>query len=125
MKRVTGVGGVFITSKDPARLSARYAKHPGFQPDPGHGGVSLYWHEDKRDNPFTAWAIFPAESNYFDPSPAPFMINFRVTDLDRLLETPSAEGAAIDPNREDCDYGRFAWIFDPDGNNIELWEPPK
>ena len=95
MQRVTGVGGVFITSKDPARPSARYAKHPGLQPDPAHGGVSLHWREDERADP------------------------------EALLEALSAGGAAIDPKREDYGYGRFARIFDPDGSKIELWEPSK
>ncbi len=112
MQRVTGIGGVFIKSKDPARLSAWYAKHLGLQPDPAHGGVALYWCDDKGSNPFTAWAIFPAESSYFDPSQAPFMINFRVTDLDALLKKLTAEGVLIDPKREDHEYGRFAWVYD-------------
>jgi catechol 2,3-dioxygenase-like lactoylglutathione lyase family enzyme len=125
MQRVTGVGGVFIKSRDPERLYAWYEKHLGLKQHPEHGGVALHWNEDQRYDPLTAWAVFPADSNYFDPSPAPFMINYRVADLDALLEALCAEGVAIDPQREDSDYGRFAWIFDPDGNKIELWEPLK
>ena len=73
----------------------------------------------------TAWSIFSRESKYFDPSRSGFMVNYRVDDLDALLEALRAEGVWIDPKREDYDYGRFAWIMDPDGNRIELWEPPK
>jgi predicted enzyme related to lactoylglutathione lyase len=73
----------------------------------------------------TAWSIFGKNSKYFDPSRASFMINYRVDDLDALLEALRAEGVEVDPKREDYDYGRFAWITDPEGNKIELWEPPK
>jgi predicted enzyme related to lactoylglutathione lyase len=69
----------------------------------------------------TVWALFEKHSKYFEPSSAPFMLNYRVEDLDALR----AEGVQIDPKREDFDYGRFAWITDPEGNKIELWEPPK
>jgi predicted enzyme related to lactoylglutathione lyase len=74
----------------------------------------------------TVWSIFPRKSTYFGPEPSPFMINYRVHDLDGLLQAlKEEEGVEIDPHREDYDYGRFAWIKDPDGNRIELWEPPK
>jgi catechol 2,3-dioxygenase-like lactoylglutathione lyase family enzyme len=73
---------------------------------------------------FTVWSVFPSDSTYFDPSAAPFMINYIVDDLDALLAKLSQSGVRIDPKREDYDYGRFAWIYDPDGNKIELWEPP-
>jgi predicted enzyme related to lactoylglutathione lyase len=73
----------------------------------------------------TVWAVFPSASKYFDPSRSSFMINYRVEDLDRLLEELKREGVEIDPHREDYEYGRFAWIMDPDGNRIELWQPPK
>lgn len=71
----------------------------------------------------TLWSIFDADTRSFDHSPAPFKINYRVDDLDALLEVLRAEGVEIDPKREDYDYGRFAWIMDPEGNRIELWEP--
>jgi len=71
------------------------------------------------------WSVFPHYTKYFDPSRCPFMIDYRVDDLDALLEALKKEGVPIDPHREDYDYGRFAWIMDPDGNRIELWEPKK
>jgi predicted enzyme related to lactoylglutathione lyase len=72
----------------------------------------------------TVWSIFSRDSKYFDPSRAGFMFNFRVTDLDGLLAALRAEGVTVDDKREEYDYGRFAWIVDPEGNRIELWEPP-
>jgi predicted enzyme related to lactoylglutathione lyase len=70
------------------------------------------------------WSVFSQSSSYFDPSKAPFMINYMVDDLDAFLNKMKARGVQIDPKRESHAYGRFAWIFDPDGNKIELWEPP-
>lgn len=104
-----------------------YEKHLGLVPEPHGEGVSLRWRD--LDNPeqigLTAWSVFPADTKHFDPSRAPFMINYRVDDLDALFDALRAEGVQIDPKREDYDYGRFAWIMDPEGNRIELWEPPK
>ena len=74
---------------------------------------------------FTAWSIFKEDTTYFQPSTQPFMLNFRVENLDELVEALRAEEVWIDPKREDYDYGRFAWIMDPEGNRIELWEPPR
>ena len=73
----------------------------------------------------TAWSIFPQTTKFFGAGKAGFMVNYRVDDLDALLEELKKSGIEIDPHREDYDCGRFAWITDPDGNRIELWEPPK
>ena len=127
MKRVTGIGGIFFKAKDKKNMYEWYEKHLGLKPEPHGEGVSLRWRD--LDHPeqigLTAWSVFPEDTKYFDPSHAPFMINYRVDDLDALLEALRAEGVQIDPKREDYDYGRFAWIMDPEGNRIELWEPPK
>lgn len=127
MKRVTGIGGVFFKSDDPEKLYRWYEKHLGVMREPNGQGVAFHWRDadDSEKKGFTAWSIFPRESKYFDPSPAGHMINYRVEDLDALLEVLKEEGVEIDPHREDYDYGRFAWITDPEGNRIELWEPPK
>lgn len=126
MQRVTGIGGVFIQSKDPERLYAWYERHLGVKRDPAAGGSVVFnWRDDAGGDGMTVWSIFPENSPYFHPSRANFMINYRVADIDALLEVLRAEGVEIDPKREDFDYGRFAWIMDPDGNRIELWEPPK
>jgi len=124
MERVTGIGGIFFKSDDPAKLCRWYQKHLGIQAEPPHGTMFEWKQNDGRPGG-TAWSIFPRDTKYFDPSRVPFMVNYRVDDLDALLEALRAEGVWIDPKREDSDYGRFAWIMDPDGNRIELWEPPK
>lgn len=123
--KVIGIGGVFLKSADQKRLSAWYADQLGIQQDT-HGGHFKWrsFEEPEREN-LTAWSVFPAASTYFDPSGAPFMINYIVDDLDAILAKLEANGVRIDPKREDYDYGRFAWIFDLDGNKVELWEPAK
>ena len=100
-----------------------YAKHLGLA-DSGHG-VMLPWRE--KDNPeseqMTIWSIFPGNTKYFEPGPASFMVNYIVDDLEALLDRLAKDGVHIDPKRQDASYGRFAWIYDPDGNKIELWQP--
>jgi predicted enzyme related to lactoylglutathione lyase len=72
----------------------------------------------------TVWTIFPAKSTYFDPSTAPFMINYRVPDLARVRAELKAEGCMVDERIEESEYGKFGWVMDPEGNRLELWEPP-
>jgi predicted enzyme related to lactoylglutathione lyase len=126
MKRVTGIGGVFFKSDDPEKMYEWYETHLGIKRD-ADGYIGFRWrgHPDTSEQGMTGWSIFKRSAPYFDPSRATFMINYRVDDLDALLEALHAEGVEIDPKREDYDYGRFAWITDPEGNKIELWEPPK
>jgi predicted enzyme related to lactoylglutathione lyase len=127
MKRVTGIGGIFFKSDDPERLYQWYESHLGIERDSGDTAAAFKWREinDAEEKGMTVWSIFPRDTKYFDPSRSRFMINYRVDDLDRLLKVLKEEGVQIDPHREDYDYGRFAWIMDPDGNRIELWEPRK
>ena len=91
--------------------------------DSGPDGKMFHWRASEAPSAehLTVWSIFPGDSKYYD---APFMINYIVEDLDALLERLQAEGVSIDPKRENFDYGRFAWIYDSDGNKVELWEPP-
>ena len=124
MRRVTGIGGIFFKAKDPSALYAWYEKHLGIRQETEGFGVSFQWKDDHDGSGMTIWSIFKAESKYFDPSPSPFMINFRVDNLDALMEALKSEGVEIDTKRDEADYGKFAWIFDPEGNKIELWEPP-
>ena len=121
--RILGIGGVFFKSGNPDQMREWYSKHLGLA-DKG-GGVMLPWREqdDPQKEHVTVWTIFPASAKYFDPSTAPFMINYIVDDLDALLDRLKQEGVKIDPKRMDESYGRFAWIYDPDGNKIELWQP--
>jgi predicted enzyme related to lactoylglutathione lyase len=127
MKRVTGIGGIFFKAEHPEQLYQWYEKHLGIKREAHGQGAMLHWRED--ENPerrgVTTWSIFSRQTKYFEPSQAPFMLNYRVDNLDALLEALRAEGVAIDPKRDDSEYGRFAWITDPEGNKIELWEPPK
>ena len=125
MKRVTGVGGVFLKSKDPAKLYRWYEEHLGVGGSPESPAI-FHWREkeDPEKEGMTIWSIIPEASTYFDPSASNFMINYRVADLDALLESLRAEGVPIDEKREQSEYGKFAWITDLDGNRIELWEPP-
>ncbi len=124
MGRVTGLGGLFFKAEDPEALYAWYEKHLGLKRG-SNQAVTFRWrqHDDKEKEGMTVWAIFPKTTRYFDPSRASFMMNVRVADLDVLLKVLKEEGIEIDPHREDYEYGRFAWIVDPEGNRIELWEP--
>lgn len=122
MGRVTGLGGVFFKSDDPERLYAWYEKHLGLKRE--EGGVFFRWRDKDGAAGTTVWAIFDKDTKYFDPSAAPFMFNYRVDKLDPLLERLRAQGVQVDERREDSEYGRFAWVTDPQGNRIELWEPP-
>jgi predicted enzyme related to lactoylglutathione lyase len=122
MKRVVGLGGIFIKSKDPKALYEWYRRHLGIESSADGSGAM--WAADHSDVPvFNVWAVFPHDSNYFAPSQSPFMINFRVDDLDALLKTLREEGVQVDDKVEDYDYGKFGWIVDPEGNRVELWEP--
>jgi predicted enzyme related to lactoylglutathione lyase len=127
VKRVTGIGGIFFKAENPGKLYKWYEEHLGIKSEPNGAGAMLHWRED--DNPerrgMTIWSLFDKNTKYFEPSRAPFMLNYRVEDLDALLALLRAEGVEVDPKREVYDYGRFAWITDPEGNKIELWEPPK
>jgi predicted enzyme related to lactoylglutathione lyase len=124
MKRVIGIGGVFFKAKDPESLRAWYQKHLGLEPD-AYGGVVFHCpaSEAAQQTAQTVWSLFPSDTNYFEPSSAPFMINYRVENLAALREQLKDEGVEVDERTEEYEYGRFGWITDPEGNRIELWEP--
>ena len=124
MKRVIGIGGVFFKSRNPAEVIAWYEKHLGMKPR--EGGVVFEWKQaDRPDRPGqTVWSPFKADTDYFEPSREPYMINYLVEDLEALLAALTEEGIHIE-RREDSEYGRFAWIMDPEQRRIELWEPPQ
>ena len=124
-QRVTGIGGVFFKSRDSEAVSQWYARHLGVPYRAGEGAAFRWADDPQLDGGMTIWSAFPADTTYFNPSPAPLMINFCVSNLDALLAQLSSEGVRIDEKREDHEYGRFAWIYDPEGNKIELWEPLK
>nr|UXE46087.1 hypothetical protein Hi04_10k_c5653_00002 [uncultured bacterium] len=116
--RIIGIGGIFFKSANEQQMKEWYAQHLGFA-DSGYG-VTLPWRE--KDNPdreqITIWSIFPGNTRYFEPSAASFMVNYIVDDLDALLARLAKEGIHIDPKRQDESYGRFAWIYDPDGGSV-------
>ena len=124
MNRVTGIGGIFFKSKDPDKLYKWYEDHLGIQRQPYVGHIFEWKEADSGAEGQTVWALFPPGSKKFDPSPAGFMLNYRVADMEALISALQHEGVAIQ-GREDGDYGKFAWIMDPEGNRVELWEPPK
>ena len=123
MKRVIGIGGVFFKARDPEKLRAWYQQHLGLEFD-NYGSVVFGCpdEEEQRKSAQTVWSLFPSDTKYFDPSKAPFMINYRVENLASLLEQLRNEGVEVDERMEEYEYGRFGWIMDPEGNRIELWE---
>jgi predicted enzyme related to lactoylglutathione lyase len=123
--RVTGLGGVFFKAQDKQRMIAWYRDRLGIDVQSWGGTVFEWRHLNAPDQKgATAWSIFDAKSKKFDPSPSSFMLNYIVADLDGLLAALKAEGVEVDPNVQDSEYGKFAWIMDPEGNRIELWQPP-
>jgi len=123
MARVTGIGGVFLRSKDPKAMAKWYSENLGITLSDFNGTGFQWADEVPVDTGMTAWSAFPQDTSYFGDGPQQAMINYRVDDLDSLLATLSAAGVWIDPKREDYAYGRFAWIKDCDGNRLELWQP--
>jgi predicted enzyme related to lactoylglutathione lyase len=117
--KAVGVGGVFLRARDPEKLSAWYAQHLGI---PSQDGGSLAF-DGPESAGMTVFAHFPADTRYFGEGTQQAMVNFRVDDLDQLLVQLAAAEVRIDPHREDYSYGRFAWIWDPEGNRVELWQP--
>ena len=124
MAKVTGIGGVFFkTTGDKAALVEWYRKHLGM-PLEDWGGAILRWPDDTaEDRGLTVWSLAGKDSKWFSPSTSSFMINYRVDDLDQLLEQLRAAGVEIVQGPESAENGKFAWIMDPDGNKVELWEP--
>jgi len=118
--RILGIGGVFFKSGDPKRLGTWYAEKLGLAVEGNYAQFEWLSKTEPARQQQTVWALFPETSEYFDGAA---MINYIVDDLDAFLGKMEACGVRIDPKREDHEYGRFAWIYDADGNKIELWEP--
>ena len=126
MARITGIGGVFFKSRnDNTALAAWYQKHLGLSLE-SFGGAILRWPDDKADdNGLTVWHVAAKDSKWFSPSDSSFMINYRVDNLDEMIAQLSAAGVEVVGGPESHENGKFAWIMDPDGNKVELWEPMK
>ena len=121
MKRVVGIGGIFFKAKDPEALRAWYQRHLGIDVQ-AWGGTAFPW---DRPGGVTVWSIFPDTSEHFAPSPSPFMVNYVVEDLHAVLEALRSEGCDVDPKVDESDFGKFGWVMDPEGNRVELWQPPE
>jgi predicted enzyme related to lactoylglutathione lyase len=118
--KVLGIGGIFFKSKDPAALREWYRKHLGMDIQ-NWGGMAF----DSADSPGqTVWNPFKADTQYFAPSTASFMINYRVDDVRALVAQLRAEGCEVDEKIDDSEYGIFGWVMDPEGNRLELWQAP-
>lgn len=127
MKRVTGIGGIFFKANDPKALAAWYERHLGIEIEAESTSSTLRWRNyDNPEKPgATVWGTFPADTTYFGTPGSAFMVNYRVEDMDALLQALRAEGVEVVRDVEDTPYGRFAWIVDAEGNRIELWEAPE
>jgi len=123
MKKVTGLGGVFFKTQDKKATMQWYREHLGIESD--QYGFSFLWRELQKPEArgYTVWSPFEDSSRYFEPSTKPFMINFRVHDLEALLTELRAQGVTVVGDIQDEENGRFGWILDPEGNKIELWQP--
>jgi predicted enzyme related to lactoylglutathione lyase len=122
MKRVTGLGGPFIKAADPKGLAAWYEKHLGIA---FGGGTYAVLKPEENAAGYNIVSFFKADSDYFAPSEKAVMVNFMVDDLFALLEVLKEEGVTIVGDPVDEEYGKFGWILDPEGNKVELWQPPK
>ena len=123
MKKVTGIGGIFFKCKDPDKMKEWYKTNLGL--DAGPYGASFEWYEeaDSTKKAVTQWSPFKETSKYFDPSTKDFMINYRVANLEALVEDLKKAGVTILDDMQSFDYGKFIHILDEEGNKIELWEP--
>lgn len=122
MERVTGIGGIFLKARDPKRLAAWYREHLGVPIDEGQT-YGTFTAGESPSAEQTVWSTFPLDTPYFAPSEAAFMVNYRVSNLDKMLAQLRAAGAVVDERVETYDYGKFGWASDPEGNRFELWEP--
>ena len=118
---VTGVGGLFVRSKDPKALAAWYRDVLGVKLEPWGGATLSY--DAPGHPPVLAWTPFRETTKYMDPSTREYMIDFAVDDLDAILARAKAKGVAVLKRDDSSPEGRFAWILDPDGTKIELWQP--
>jgi predicted enzyme related to lactoylglutathione lyase len=124
--RVTGIGGVFFKANDPEALRAWYRDRLGLETRIGGATYQIFqWrdHDDPARAGSTIWSLFPEKTTYFAPSRKPFIIDYRVSSLDGMLAQLRRHGVAVEAKIADEFNGRFAWLTDPEGNRIELWEP--
>lgn len=125
MKRVIGIGGIFFKAKNPKKLAAWYKEHLGIPIDESYGGYTFDWTNDNQrpDKGYSIWSPFEQDTTYIKPSGKDFMFNFIVDDLETLLTVLADEGIDQIDSMQDTEFGKFAWIMDPEDNKVELWEP--
>lgn len=123
MKKVTGIGGIFFKSKDPAKMREWYETNLGLNTNQYGSVFEWYQGADSTKKGFTQWSPFNAKTKYFDPSTKDFMINYRVENLEALVAELKKNNVAILDTIETYDYGKFVHILDAEGNKLELWEP--
>lgn len=125
MQRVLGIGGIFFRARDKVALTAWYRDHLGVPVDPNWGGTVFQWAEnDPHGDASTVWSAFGDDTDYFGPAGKQFMVNFRVADLDAMLQQLRDHGCDVEERIDDSEFGRFGWVADPEGNRVELWQPP-
>ena len=118
MRRVTGIGGIFFKADDAPALRAWYQRHLGIDIDQAYGYAAFAW-TDQDGKPTGGTTILSIA-----PSDARFMVNYRVEDLHALVSALKAEGCNVLDKIDESEYGKFAWVIDPEGNKVELWQPP-
>lgn len=125
MNRVTGIGGIFFKANDAPKLHAWYKRHLGIDVQPW-GGAAFQWADDqgKPVGGTTIWSISPNDAEQFSPSSSSFMINYRVENLHELVQALKEEGCEVLDKIDESEFGKFAWVIDPEGNKVELWQPP-
>jgi predicted enzyme related to lactoylglutathione lyase len=125
MAKVLGVGGIFFKTSDPARLQAWYAQYLGIDAQSGEGmAFAILPPAMMPENGYTVWSLFDAKTSYFEPSSRDFMINLVVDNLEEALSQVAAGGGQLAGDVQKSEYGDFGWFIDPDGNKVELWQPP-
>ena len=123
MERVQGIGGIFFKAKDVESLRDWYSRHLGIKLE-AWGGAVIPTNAGQIIPGYQIWSVFPSDTDYFSPGNATFMINYRVDDLRGLLAVLCEEGCQVDDRIEESEQGIFGWVVDPEGNRIELWQPP-
>lgn len=125
MKRVTGLGGIFFKTNDPNKTREWYKAHLGIESESWGAQFNSRDYDNPEKTGYSVWSPFKSNTTYFEPSEKPFMINYKVENLTELIKALKNEGIEIIGEMVDGEFGKFAWIMDPDGNKLELWEPPK
>ncbi len=124
MEQVMGIGGVFFKASDQTALAAWYRANLGV-PVETWGGAVFPWAPNNPDgDAMSVWSLFASDTDYFGPGNQSFMVNFRVRDLDAMLTQLRDTGCQVDDKVDESEFGRFGWVTDPEGNRIELWQPP-